>query len=54
MTARNADNYYKYLKRMDGEYCIAAWQMAISRDKKLFDTDEFVDIAKRYRSIFAR
>lgn len=67
MTFRNASNYYEYLKRMDGEYCIAAWQMAVSREQKakkegrmpktspnLYESDPFIDMAIRYKAIFTR
>lgn len=67
MTFKNASNYYEYLKRMDGEYCIASWQMAVSREQKakkegrmpktapnLYESDPFIDMAIRYKAIFTR
>lgn len=67
LTCKNANNYYKYLKRMDGEYCIAGWQMAVAREQKafkegrikkgeprLYESDPFIDMAKRYKKIFER
>jgi len=67
LTARNANHYYKYMKRLDREYCIAAWQMAVAREEKakregrmpvsapnLFESDCFVEMAVTYRAIFSR
>jgi hypothetical protein len=43
-----------YLQRMDPEFAIMAWQLAIRRDEQLIVTSEFVDFSKKFRSIFAR
>ena len=44
---------YAFLKRMDPEYVILAWQLALARDKNLFDHPEMIDFSKRYRVIFS-
>lgn len=67
LTCKNANNYYKYLKRMETEYCIASWQMAVAREEKakrdgrmpvtapnLFESDPFIDMAIKYKAIFNR
>lgn len=44
--------YHQYLTRMSPEFVVLAWQLAIKRDPKLFDTEEFVDFGKRYKAVF--
>ena len=49
---KNASVYNTYLMRMDAEFSILAWQLAVKRDPKLFETKEFVTFSKRYKSVF--
>lgn len=49
---KNASIYNAYLMRMDAEFAILAWQLAIKRDPKLFETKEFVQFSKRYKTVF--
>ena len=52
MTKDNIKPLHAYLSRMRDEFVILAWQLATKRDADLFGTDEFMDIATRYRAIF--
>lgn len=52
MTTKNVSDYHAYLVRLDPEYVILAWQLAINRDTALMTTPEFIDFSKRYKAIF--
>lgn len=43
-----------YLGRMDPEFAVLAWQLALRRDPTVSGTMEFIDFSKKYRAIFAR
>ena len=53
MTMKNTNTLYAFLKRMDPEYVILAWQLALTRDKQLFEHDDMIDFSKRYRVVFS-
>jgi len=53
MTPENVAPFSIFLKRMDPEFGVLAWQLAMKRDIALCGTKEFVDFAKQYRAIFA-
>jgi hypothetical protein len=54
MNAKTTKAIHAYLTRMDPEYPILAWQLAIARDKKMYDLPEFVDFSQRYKVVFKR
>lgn len=41
-----------YLMRMPAEFTVLAWQLAVNRDKLLFECDEFVRFSSKYASVF--
>lgn len=45
---------HTYLKRMDPEFMILAWQSAVRRDSNLFAAPEFLELATQYRALFNR
>ena len=54
MTPKNVPPFHTYLQRMDPEFAVLAWQLALRRDATVSGTKEFIDFSKKYRSIFAR
>lgn len=44
----------KYLARLDPEFSILAWQLAITRDIELTTLPEFIDFSKRHREVLQR
>jgi hypothetical protein len=54
MNTKNTKPFNSYLQRMDPEFGVLAWQLALKRDQTICATKEFIDFSKKYRSIFAR
>lgn len=54
LNLENVKPFDTYLRRMDPEFGIMAWQLALTRDKTLAGTREFIDYATLYRGVFAR
>jgi hypothetical protein len=54
MTLENVTPLHTYLQRMDPEFLVLAWQMALKRDDELLQADEFLDLSKKYRALFKR
>lgn len=54
MSAKTVPALHTYLKRMDPEFLILAWQLAIKRDDEVLGTNEFVELANKYRALFQR
>lgn len=54
MTPKNIPSFAIFLDRMDPEFGVLAWQLALKRDATVCGTKEFIDFSKKYRSIFAR
>lgn len=54
ITPKNVTPFATYLARMDPEFGVLAWQLALRRDKDMCTTKEFLDFSKKFRSIFAR
>jgi hypothetical protein len=54
MTPKNTAPFNTYLQKMDPEFGVLAWQLALKRDATVCGTKEFIDFSKKYRSIFAR
>lgn len=52
MNLKTTAAYHSFLVRLDPEYVILAWQLAINRDKALITTPEFIDFSKRYKAVF--
>lgn len=53
----NKDNiapFHAFLMRLDPEFSILAWQLAMQRDKTIVQTREFIDFSKKYRAVFSR
>jgi hypothetical protein len=54
MNDKTTKAIYTYLKRMSPEYVILAWQLAISRDKKMYNVPEFTQFSQQYKAVFAQ
>ena len=54
MELKTVKPLHTYLKRMDPEFMILAWQTAVRRDSNLFAAPEFLELATEYRSLFHR
>ena len=52
MDAKTTSTYHKFLCRLDPEFTVLAWQLAVKRDDKLFATKEFIDFSKRFKVVF--
>lgn len=50
----NSTPLHTYLCRMDSDFMILAWQMALRRNPALVATKEFMHLATEYREIFKR
>ena len=53
MTKDNVGPLNTFLMRLDPEFSILAWQLAIQRDKNVARTKEFIDFSKKYRAVWA-
>ena len=49
---KTLDSYSTYMKRLPPEYAILIWQLAVARDKKLFETTHFLKFSKEYKQVF--
>jgi hypothetical protein len=54
MNLKNIPPFSTYLQKMDPEFGVLAWQLALKRDPNVCGSKEFIDFSKKYRSIFAR
>jgi len=45
---------YKFMCRLSAEFVVLAWQLALKRDKELYETNEFLDFTKTYKAVFSR
>ena len=54
MNTENITPLCTYLGRMDPEFGVLAWQLAMRRDETVSGTKECIDFSKKYRAIFAR
>jgi hypothetical protein len=54
MTLKTVGPLHTYLQRMDPEFLVLAWQMALKRDDELLQADEFLDLSKKHRALFKR
>lgn len=52
LTVETAKPLHCFLKRLDPEYVVLAWQLAIKRDEALFATDAFMDFSTVYHAVF--
>lgn len=52
LSAKNAKPLHEYLKRMDVEYIVLAWQLALRRDDSLYATPQYLDMAKQFSAVF--
>jgi hypothetical protein len=53
MDVKTVDALHTYLARMDPEFVVMAWQLAIKRDAALFTTPAFLQFSKEYRAVFS-
>ena len=51
--AKNISALTAYLRRMDPEFGVMTWQLALKRDPDVCATKEFIDFSKEFRAIFA-
>jgi len=54
MTLKNVSALHTYLQRMEPEFLVLAWQMALKRDEDLLQADEFLQLATKYKALFKR
>ena len=54
MTPKTVPPFHIYLQRMDPEFAVLAWQLALRRDATVSATKEFIEFSKKFRAIFAR
>jgi hypothetical protein len=54
LTPKNTRPFTTYLRRMDPEFGVLAWQLAMKRDPTVSGTQDFIDFSKEFRAIFAR
>lgn len=54
LNKKNVSAFSVFLNRMDPEFSILAWQLAIVRDIEITSTSEFIDFSKRHRQILQR
>jgi hypothetical protein len=52
MDLKNVSALHTYLTRMDPEFLILAWQLALKRDNALLGAPEFLKLATQYRTLF--
>ena len=52
MNLKTVNRLQTYLMRMDPEFVVLAWQMALKRDPELLGAPEFLALAVKYKSIF--
>jgi hypothetical protein len=53
MTPKNVDALNKYvMHKLPPEFAVLIWQLAAKRDGRLYDSDAYLEVAKRYRSLF--
>jgi hypothetical protein len=52
MNKRHVGACHTFLKRLDPEFVVLAWTMAARRDPTLFQTEEFIDFSKTYKTVF--
>jgi len=52
LSLENAAPLYQYLTRMDAEFMVLAWSMALKRDTRLWGSPEFIAFSKAYRGVF--
>lgn len=53
MEPKNTGPFNIYLERMDPEFGVLAWQLAIKRNKMITASQDFISFSKKYRAIFA-
>lgn len=54
MTKENIAPFHAFLMRLDPEFAILAWQLAIQRGGDVAQSREFIDFSKKYRAVFSR
>ena len=54
LDVKNSTPLHTYLSRMDSEFLMLAWQMALRRDPALLGTPEFIVLAREHREVFKR
>lgn len=52
MSAKNAKAIHTYIKRLDAEFVVLCWQLALKRDDSLFGTPEFMQFSSEYKKVF--
>ena len=54
MDAKNTGAIYSYLTRMEPMYVVLAMTLACGREEAIYETDAFMQYAKKYKSVFQR
>lgn len=52
MKVSNVKALYTFIKRLDAEFVVLAWQLALKRDQSLFGVPEFLDFSNEYKKVF--
>jgi hypothetical protein len=53
MSTKNVAPLHTYLSRMDPEFVVMAWQLAVKRDPSLFSVPEFLKLATEFKAVFS-
>jgi hypothetical protein len=53
MNLKTITPLYKFVKRLDPEFVIMAFTLALKRDTELLESDEFVLFSKDYKAVFS-
>lgn len=54
MTVKSVAPFSLFLSRLDPEFAVLAWQLAVKRDEQLFTTTQFVEFSKKFKAVFTR
>lgn len=52
MTVANAKAIHTYITRLDAEFVVLCWQLALKRDDNLLGTPEFLLFSQQYKKVF--
>lgn len=53
MDLSNVGPLHTYLIRLAPEFVVLAWKLALTRDQRLYEADEYMDLATRCKAVFS-
>lgn len=53
MNLENVSALHRYLKRLSADMVVLAWKLALVRDTRLYEADEYMDLSRTYKAVFA-